>query len=307
MSKFGQFAVILTYKKDIIMKRGQKALVALIVILTLSLTSCVNLKSVNDYSLTSLKSIRKFEEINYSFKQHCIDRCQFEAIRKFEIKNWKDAEKECACALYQQADSVTQLIYNAINGYFEGLSNLSNNNLTTYNFDALKNSLTEGNFGNVEIKKEQVDAYANISKILLRATMDLYRKKKIKDYVEQANEPIQILLSTFQFILQSNLEGLVEVKKEKLFSYYKDMARNNTLSEYEKGKAVIDYYQQLSDLNAKQKQIDAFAKGIKVIADGHQKLYDSRNKMTAKELREMLIQYASDIQNIISEFNKLKK
>jgi len=278
----------------------------LTIVLILGLTGCLNLKVVNDYSLTSLKSIKNFEDLNYSFNQHCIDRCQFEVIRKFEIK--REPEAECNCDLYQQADKVTRLIYNSINGYFEGLSNLSNDKLTTYNFDALTKSLKTANLGTigVNITSQQVDSYAKISQILLRAVTDLYRKEKIKDYIEQANEPIKTLLEGFKLILQ-NLKSEMDVKKEKLFNYYMDIVRDGTLSNYDRGKAVIEYYQQVSALNAKENQVEAFAKGLDLIKDGHQKIYDHRNEIGAKELREMLIRCSSDIQDIISEFNKLNK
>lgn len=288
------------------MNNGHKALIALSIIVILGLTGCPNLKVVNDYSLTSLKSIQKFEELNYSFNQHCIDECQFEAIKEFKIE--REVEEYCKCDLYQQADKVTQLIYNSINGYFEGLSNLSNDKLTTYNFDALTKSLKDGNFGKtgVNVTTEQVGAYAKISQILLRATTDLYRKKKTKDYIEQANGPIKTLLEGFKLIVQ-NLKNEIDVKKEKLYGYYTEMKKRGTLSEYEQGKAVIEYYQQVSALNAKTNQIESFAKGLDLIEKGHQKLYDNRDKISAKELSEMLIQCSSDIQDIISEFNKLKK
>lgn len=274
-----------------------------LLLLTIGLISCINLKTINDYSASSSKSIKNFEDINYSFEQHCIDKYQFEALRSFEIKR----AIECNCDDYKKADSVTLLIYNSIKGYFDGLKNLSNNDLTDYNFDALRKSLTEGGFSNIKIEKEQVDAYSKISNLLLKATTDVYRKKKLKTYIEDANEPLQILLKKFQFIIQKNLEGELNFKKEKLYAYYKEMNLNNTLSYYEKGKATIDYYQQLSDINAKQKQIDAFAKSLEPISEGHQILYENRNKMTTKELNELLIQYSSDIQDFVSEFNKLKK
>ena len=111
-------------------------------------------------------------------------------MRNFEIQR----EEECNCDLYTTADSVTLLIYKAIRGYFSGLAHISNNELTAYNPGALQKALTEGNFGDKKIEKEQVDAYTNIYKILLRATADLYRKKKIKQYIEEANQPIQVLI-----------------------------------------------------------------------------------------------------------------
>jgi hypothetical protein len=283
-----------------IAKKLKTGLVLLLFVI--GLNGCVNLKSVNNYSSSSSKGIKKFEEINYSFSRHCIDKCQFEAIRNFEIKR----DIECDCDGYKKADRVTLLIYNSIKGYFDGLTNLSNNDLTDYNFDALNKSLTKGDFGDIKIEKEQEEAYSKISKILLKATTDVYRKKKLKIYIEEANDPLQILLKKFQFITQKNLEDELKFKKERLYAYYKEMNLNNTLSDYEKGKATMDYYQQLSDINSKQKQIDAFAKSLKAIADGHQKLYDNRNKITAKELKGLLTQYASDIQDLNSEFNKLK-
>lgn len=274
-----------------------------LIFLSIFTYSCVNLKQLNDYASKSLVGIKKFESIDYSFKQHCLDKCQLDAIKSFEIKK----QAECKCDLYIAADSVTLLIYNSIKGYFDGLVNLSNNDLTTYDLGTLNKALTEGDFEGVKIEKEQADAYTSISTTLLRATTDLYRKKKIKQYIEEANQPIQILIKKLQFILQKNLEDELNFKKEKLYTYYKEMNLNGNITDYEKGKATIDYYQQLSDITQKQRLIDAFVNGLKSISNGHQKLYDNRNKLTTKEIKESIKQYSSEIQDIISEFNKLKK
>ena len=273
--------------------------------LLLFTTACVDLKEVNNYSSNSLTGIKKFEDIDYSFKQHCIASCQFEAIRNFQIK--RDTIGECNCRDFDTADSVTLLIYNSIRGYFNGLRDLSDNDLTTYQFDAVKRALTAGSFGHITIDSNDVNAYGNISKILLRATTDLYRKKKLTEYIEKANSPLQVLLQKLQFILQTNLKGELNFKKEKLYSYYKEMVLGGSLSDYEKSKATIEYYGQLSEIRQKQKEIDAFAKGLRSIAAGHQELYDNRHKLNEKEIKELIKGYSSNIQDINSEFNKLKK
>jgi len=285
------------------MKNQFHKLVLAVLLVSIILNSCVSLKSVDNFSSTSLNGLKKFEEINYSFQQHCIERCQFEAIKEFDIKK----ETDCKCDIYKQADKATLLIYNSIKGYLTGLANLSNNNLTDYSANSLEKSLKEGAFGDISIEKKHVEAYSTILEILSRSITDGYRKNKIEIYVEEANEPIQVLLDKFQFILKENLEVELDFKKERLFDYYQDMKLNNTISDYEKGKATIDYYQQLFDIDAKQKQIGAFARSLKSISDGHQKLYDNRNKMSANELKVLLASYTSDIQDIISEINKLKK
>ncbi len=282
------------------MKKQSLVILLWVIVIT---QSCVNLKQVNSYSAKSLTGIKQFEEIQYSFSQYCFDRCQLENITQYLIKR----EPDCSCSLYKTADSVTLLIYNSVRGYFDGLANLSANELTKYDFDAFKKAITAGDWGSIKIDDADVKAYSAISAILLRATTDLYRKQKIKEYIAQANEPIQLLLSKLQFILQKNLSGELNFKKERLYAYYKELGLGRNISDYEKGKAATDYYQQISLITNQQNQIDSFVKNLRGIASGHQKLYDNRNKLTFKEVQEMIKGYTGDIEDLIAEFNKLKK
>jgi hypothetical protein len=284
------------------MKKHWSVSVLALIFLLFVLAGCATLKPVNDFSSASLNGIKKFEEINYSFQQHCMERCWLEAARNFDIRR----DTECDCGSYKKADNITQQIYSSLKNYFSGLANLSDNRLTDYNFKALENSLTKGDFGDISIEDEHVKAYSNLSGILLKATTDLYMSNKITKYIGEANEPVQVLLRKFQFIIQQNLEGELNFKKEKLLDYYMGMKMGNTLSDYEKGKAANDYYQQISGILAQQKQMDAFARGLNSISEGHQELYNNRNKITVRELAVRLAGYACDIQDIISEFNKLK-
>lgn len=273
-----------------------------LILLTLGLSSCVNLKYVNDFSSTSLKSVKKFEEINYSFKQNCLDNCLDQKINNLSLDS-----KSCDCKTNERADSVTLLIYNAVQGYLDGLTSLSNNDLTNYKMDAITKSLTEGDFGDVKINKDQVTAYSNISGILLRAFTDEYRKRKIKDYVVKANDPIKVLVGFLDFNLSKNLVGKLNVQKERIKSYYFDLTKDSTLSTYEKRKSVAEYYQQLRILEAKQTELLTYSKALKKIIDGHQKLVDNIDQLNGAEIKGLLTQYSSDIKDIVSEFNKIKK
>ena len=269
--------------------------------------SCVNLKTVSSFSATSLKSLENFEDINFSFGQFCTDRCQFEAIRKFEINK----ELKCNCTVYESADSVTLLIYNSLRGYFDGLTKIAAGDLTEYNFDALKKALNEGTFGAVTISKEEVNAYTAISKILLKVTTDIYRKNRIAKYIEEANPPVQVLLNKLGTIVHGNMEELMEFKKLANFTYSTQfldtMLYKDHLNHYEKAGILRAYYQHNSEIELQKKQIETFSKSLATIAQGHQKLFDNRNRLTATEVRELLIGYTSNLREIETEINKLKK
>ncbi len=266
-------------------------------------TGCVSLKAVHDFSETSSTGLQGFEDINYSFGQLCLEECRLEAIRNLEISRKLD----CNCSLYTKADSVTLFLYEAIRGYFDGLVNLSQNELTHYNFDAVKNALTTGEFGSVKIDQQQVEAYNRIAHILLRATTEAYRRKKIKKYIAEGNEPIHILLKKFQFIIGDNLKEELNFRKEKLYAFYKETLLGGNLSDYEKGRATSAYYQQISNINLKRAQLTVFSESLDTIAAGHQNLYDNLNRLSTKELSARITRYASDIRDLISAFNKLKE
>lgn len=265
------------------------------------LIGCVNLKKVNDYSSNSVQSLKNFEEIGYTFSKACKNRCEIDKLKK-EIL----FEKKCDCDANKDADSITLVLYNTIRGYFDGLSKLSNNDLTNYKFDALTKALTEGKFGEVTINKDHVDSYTKISKILLRAFTDSYRKRKISTYIGQANEPIQTLITTLAFNLEENLSKKLDIEKERYTSYYFDLSRDANASAYEKKKVIEEYSNVSSVIESKKKQILTFGKGLRGIREGHQKLYENRNSLKAKEIKELLTQYSSDLQDVINEFNKLK-
>lgn len=266
------------------------------------LGGCVNLKKVNDFSSNSTKSIKNFEDLEYSFTKACIEKCELEQLENNQIQKTK-----CECKSEKEADKISSLIYKAIKGYFEGMTNLSENKLTTYKFNALTKALKEGDFGDIQLNKKHIDSYAKISGILTRAITDSYRKRKISTYIGDANDAIKILLEALEFNMVSNLSKKLDVKKQRLESYYFDLSVDTTITGFEKKKIIEEYNTLTDEIDTRKDQIALYGKGLNNIAAGHQKLYDNRNKLNAGEIKEQLSQYSSDIQDIVDEFNKLKK
>ena len=280
------------------MKKHLKQIgVALIAIIVLS--SCANLKHVNDFSSTSLQGVQSFEQLNYSFTQSCLDKCLSEKINRLEFD-----DEPCNCKLDNAADSITFKIYSSIYGYFEGLTKLSNNELTSYRTQDLEIALTEGNFGPITIDKTHVASYSKISKILIRAFTDTYRKKKIKEYVKEANEPIKELIYFLDFNISANLNGKLNVKKNRLKSDYFDLLDDDSLSTAEKRNSLKEYYAEINKIDNQQKKFRTYSKALEEIAVGHQQLNDNIDKITADDIKQSLFQSTSEIQFIILEFKK---
>lgn len=267
----------------------------------LLITGCSSVSRISDYSTSALKTLKKYEELGYTFDKACRDKCYLEQVRTSSL-----AFADCHCEQDQTADSITSVLYKAVKSYYDGLTKLSVNKLTSYKTQALARELASGKFGDLKINKAEADAYSKLSALLLNAITESYRRKKIKVFIEQANEPVQVLISALHSNLASNLAGKINVHKERLQSIYHNFLQDSTSSEYEKKKIIDDFTIQAEDLDLQQKQLISFGKALKSISAGHQKMYDHRNKINANEMKEMLAQYASDLEDMISDFNKLK-
>ena len=273
---------------------------SLALLFIISASSCANLKHVNAYASESLEAIQYFETLNYSFQQACLDKCVEKKIINLEFRN-----VNCPCEAEKEADSVTLKIYSSIYGYFDGLSKLSDNALTSYKTDALTNALSEGQFGSVLIETEQVESYSKISKILIDAFTNSYRKRKIKTYVKDANTPLKTLISFLDFNISENLNGKLKVKKERIKSDYLDLVNDSSLSSFEQRNAIKEYYNTLQNIEQQQAIFLAYSTTLSVISDGHQQLYDDIEKLTVKEIQQHLFQSASEIKSVISELKKI--
>ena len=272
----------------------------LIFMAMLCVSSCVNLKHVNTYSSESLTGVQYFETLNYSFQQSCLDKCFEEKINALEF-----LDQNCNCKQEKVADSITLKIYASVFGYFDGLTNLSDNDLTSYKTEALSNALSEGDFGSITIKKEHVESYTKVSQLLIHAFTDSYRKKKIKTYVKDANASVKSLISFLDFNISSNLNGKLEVKKNRLKADYFDLVKDTSLSNFEKRNTIKEYYNSILEIEQQQAKFTTYSKTLSAISAGHQKLYDDIEHVSSKAVKQELLQSASEIKSIISELKKL--
>lgn len=269
-----------------------------------ALTSCVSLKTVQDYTKTSLKTVNKFEELNYSFNSHCMDQC----VQKAVTQNAINRINTCDCQVYQRADSITMVFYKTINAYFTALGDLAGNDLTTYNFKGLETALKEQylpvNRGMINITGDQVSSYSKIASLLSRAATETYRKKKLAVFIKEGNEPIKTLLTAFAQILTQHLAAEIPFKQERLHKFYNEIVLDETSSIFERRNATREYYNEMAASNAKKQLIETFAKSLQKVANGHETL--TKTKLTPKALQETLTPVSTDIKLLIAEFNKLK-
>ena len=281
---------------------ARRILCVLTGIACLVFASCVDLAHVHHYALISENEMGRVIGAGYDFKQACEDRCQMNAMRNFDIQRGD----QCDCKLFTEADQSMRKIERSVRKYFAGLKNLSDDALTNYKVDPVADAIKEGQYGTVTIEKKQVQAYASIAKVLLKASTDAYRRNKIKEYIIEANAPLQDLMEKLVFILRNNLATELDFRKESLYAYYMELKQSKNLSDYEKGKAVNDYFAGIDDATRKKTRILNYAKAVEKIATAHDELYKNRDKLTEQMFRSLLSEYTNNVEEIMESVDDLK-
>jgi hypothetical protein len=263
--------------------------------------ACVNLKEVGEFAHTSKTSLANLQTIEYGFAQACRDRCRMDAMEVFRIERSED----CGCQTYQKADSVLLRIQLTINGYFDGMEQLSGNQLTRYNLSGQKRLMQEGVFGEWRISEQETHAYTNLAELIASASTDGFRRRELRRYIEVANQPLLTLLEHMEMILIGNLQTTLDNKKSRLYGYYQKLTYSNNLSDLETGLATKLYYEELDAIHMVEQQIDATIQALQKIAEAHQVLYNERNRINRKDFKAIIKLYQSDISDLIAAFNQI--
>ncbi len=261
---------------------------------------CVNLRSVNAFSTEAVTGLAKFEEFPFGFTKTCELSCVDDKIRAFNV-----TPSECDCNAEVSADSITRLIYSTTLTYFEGLMVLSGDELTEIHTAPLTELLSEGSFGPVELNEEQLKAYSQISSTLLRVTADGIRREKLRNYIVQSQQPLQVLLEFLDFNLSGNLSKKLEIRKLRFRDFYFDLSHDTSLSAYERLKLTEDYYQYLSEIETLQNQITTYSQTIRLLIEGHNALAGHTDELNNPEFRKHMFQYAADIHTLLKAFQSL--
>jgi hypothetical protein len=273
----------------------------ILIVFLVSLFGCISLQPVSELSDKSLKSLAIYEEMPISYNGFCEERCQFSLIRRNLIL--RDTAINCDCSLFSDADKATTKVYRTLAAYFKSLGAISEGDLTTIDTKSLNEALVEGKFGSLTIDKNTVTAYSGLGRLVTQAFTEGYRKQKIRQVIETGNPHIQTLVGLFKTSV-ANLVMELNFQKERNFTLHSELLMEK-LTGYDKVKLTSDYYREVDSILLKQQQLNTFSKSLTVIANGHQKLFDNRNKLTVKEIRSILGEYSADLQDLIADFKKL--
>lgn len=306
----------------------------LILVLAVVNSGCVDLSAIRKFAEISTEAGQQFPQLAKDLNGSCMRRYYYQKIREEQFRPERmpditnpdptspamsEARERCGKFTEQEKRLIEA---NAVMvNYLQAMAALAADDLTSFDqsLNGLGNSFTAANVFN----EAEVKAVKNLAGLLLTAFTDGYRRKKLKTTIENHNEDVKTLAAALQRIAAQNY--ILELKNEQgqLRSYYIDSIRD--YADYMKRVAAKDgsenkedsvqnplpviqvkrqWDEEELDLRNKITAAESYGKIMQNISEGHQKLFDNRNKLNSKETVQIALKYGKAIQPLVQDFRK---
>jgi hypothetical protein len=317
---------------------SMKRSITLFLILSLALASsaCIDLSAISKFAASATEIGKRFPNLANDLGASCrrqytyqsVEQNQFQPDRLAAITHPEDGTPEMKyleerCQVYTEQQKRLIEANAVLVDYLKTMGALAADDLTAYDksIEGLGSSFTKANIFN----EGEVKAVQKLVGFLLKAATEGYRRKKLKSALEDQNGNIQTLTRALRNVVVQNYVLQLRNERGQLRSYYstsilryrdymRQLAAHTAKDGSTPGDAVQDplpiiqvkrlWDDEDTEIAKKIAAAEAYGKALDTIAEGHQKLYDERNKLDSKALMRTALTYAQTIQSLVEDFRK---
>lgn len=264
------------------------------VLLAAVLAACTDLGAVRDWSATSMEAAQ-FNEIVTTYAD-TPDRLV--AYDDAKAGFWQKQAKARAA----QAKAL-EIQLTIVADYMGALSALSADSATDYTGDVktVKTALKKTG----KVSDATLGAAGELVTTILNAATNLWQRRKVGELIEDANTPLQNLLAgELRSIVDDDFRRDLLTEGQFLNRHFKDLLRHGGGSKAANA-ALNEWFLLRQDENQRRfAAVDAYLGVLDKIAEGHQKLFDSRGDLDAVSLVRDLYKLAKEIRANVKEIVK---
>lgn len=262
--------------------------------LVVALPACTDLGAVREWSATSMQAAQ-FNEVVTTYKD---TPGRLKLYDKDEAAFW-DAQETIRA---EQAEAL-ELQLALVADYMGALAALSADSASDYAEDV--GSLTSSLQKTGRLSQSTVGAAGKLATTLLNAAAQAWQKAKVGELIGEANAPLQEILATeLRAIVDQDFRRDIAIEASFLDAYFEDLLRFGGGSKAA-NVALNEWFILRKEENEKRAAaVDSYVAVLDKIAEGHQKLYDSRDDLDAVELGKDLFKLAKEIRKNIKNILK---
>lgn len=258
------------------------------------LSGCAPFSEVHKFATSSAEALNKINEVDYTFKDYCHQDCELQQLRLGEIKPFFNCNCEEAAT---NADTAVQKIHHTITAYLQAVAQLSNNSDFSYDVSGLTQALQKSTL--LQMTEKQMGITTKAGNFIATAATSFYRKKKLKQYLGQADTIFQDLTETFIYLIDNRLRAQLKFEYDTRVPNIKQMV-DNTSDKGARQVFVKLYLDEKAYYDRHNMLLDKYVALLKLVQKGYHELYIHRYNLKDDGIKDLTKHYSEDLQYIVS-------
>ncbi|MGD0627196.1 MAG: hypothetical protein ABSB32_21150 [Thermodesulfobacteriota bacterium] len=278
-------------------------LVSFLLIFALGVSGCVD-----------LKAIRAFSEISSQAAAYTTFTDDYvrsiERQKSYQPEDQQENLEPIIKEREAQRD-VWLAIHKEISAYMTALAKLSSDHIISYDNSlgemSRKMETIKDENGKQFFKKEEVDAFGGLARLLAKAATDSYREKELKEIIESSNKDFQVIIALLKRFMEMGYVESLKNEKVAVKKYYEDLIEAAKLNPDQQAAIEFLSIDRQGAIDKKRKAAESYVKILNKIGEGHQLLYDKRSQIeSSKKLMVTMKVYEKDISALFGAVKKMK-
>jgi predicted RNA-binding protein with RPS1 domain len=265
----------------------QKIIVFILIASLSILNACLDPKAIADYSTSAVNTFTTLENIGEEFEASCIRLSAYLGTN---------------CVEFEKGQKALLKIQDVMTSYLTSLNKLADNDFTTYtqNLDGFEEQVLAIKSFNDD-DKTKIKAVKGLSSLLVEAATSSYRRKELTNVISNSNTPFQTIMEGLRAFVDGQVREQLQQELDKVTAVIRQLKvayADNDLLAKEALKTLVLLERKLK---YKISALDSYLVAIDNIKSGHQKLYNSRNKLDDEVLIKLITDKSKELKEAINE------
>lgn len=277
----------------------QTKLVLMVVGLCAALLSgCADLKGIRKFSDSAADTASYTGLTSYYLGE-------FDHSKRYEEDAVRQKQLDQESALRRKQEKALLGLHRGVQDYMKALGALASDEVV--NYDQSLKKLGDEIKDTKLISDSKVEAYRGIAALIAKAATDGYRQRKLKLLIGEGNVPFQQIAEALSKIVRSGYVLSLDNEKAVMDSYYQEVVKVAQPNDPGTEMVKETWRTKKEDLAARRQACLAYAETIEIIAQGHQELFNNRDKLDTKASLDTIISYAQEVDDLRTKIKELTK
>ena len=257
------------------------------VLASASLLGCNDLGQVRDFAAISSQP-EVYQKLVGEYVHSSDRKKQYVAVNQYARIDTQTADRQ------KQVAGLTAL-QKVLTGYMKMLASVADDKVAEVgeSTSSIKTELkTLG--GGLKLEAAQVTAIGKLIDFGARAAIDGYRQKELSKLLKDNDPSVQVLLKQMRFISGGAIKQALEDEKAALDKRYTGILTPLDANSLSYLQASQTWFEKRNEISEKVKACDSYAAALEKIAAGHKKLALEADRMSKKDLSNLISGYKEE-------------